>query len=187
MKPERKERGGNVEGGAVNERHAAIDVDSSGMQLFHMVGPWYELRWGLVAADPSGGVVNERWAAFDVDSLGMQLFEMVDPLYELQWGLVVADPTAAEEGLNILDLLASNLFHLDLNTCQWFLTALSVLPGKNFAIFDHLFPNVACATISLCSSSLLKVVFLIPGCSWLNHLSLQLFPVKGKERKIKFR
>ena len=46
---------------------------------------------------------------------------------------------------------------------QWFFIALSVLPGKNREIFAHLFPNLACFSLSIFSSSFDQPCFLIDG------------------------
>lgn len=47
---------------------------------------------------------------------------------------------------------------------------LSVLPGSNFAISDHLFPSFLCASIISISSSSVHLFFLISGFKWLCHL-----------------
>ena len=46
---------------------------------------------------------------------------------------------------------------------QWFLTWLSVLPGRSFAISDQRFPNLPLASAMICSSSALHAFFLITG------------------------
>jgi len=72
-------------------------------------------------------------------------------------------------------------------TCQWFLTALSVLPGKSLAMMDHLFPWIRWAAKSLSSSSSVKGFRLILGSNWLNHLNLQLLPERpGSLRAMAF-
>lgn len=65
-----------------------------------------------------------------------------------------------------------------MSTCQWFFTALSVLPGKSLAINAHLLPYNLWAAKSLSSSSSLKALLLILGSNWLNHLNLQLLPTE---------
>uniref|UniRef100_A0A804N232 Uncharacterized protein n=1 Tax=Zea mays TaxID=4577 RepID=A0A804N232_MAIZE len=61
-------------------------------------------------------------------------------------------------------------------TCQWFLTALSVRPGKRRAMSAHLLPWARCAATSRCSSAAENGRRLTRGSSWLNHRSRQLFP-----------
>ena len=61
---------------------------------------------------------------------------------------------------------------------QWFLTELSVRPGNSFAISAHLFPNVACASRIIRSSSCVHGSFLMPGCKWLCHRSRHCLPIR---------
>ena len=63
-----------------------------------------------------------------------------------------------------------------MTTCQWFLTALSVRPGKWRAMSAHLLPWARWALSSRSSSSSVKGRLLIRGSSWLNHRSRQLLP-----------
>lgn len=65
---------------------------------------------------------------------------------------------------------------LAITTCQWFLTALSVRPGKRRAIIAHLFPWNRWAARSLSSSSSVNGRRLMRGSNWLNQRNLQLFP-----------
>ncbi len=53
---------------------------------------------------------------------------------------------------------------------QWFLTALSVLPGSNLAISAHLLPIRAWASLMIFSSASDHGVFLMSGCKWLCQL-----------------
>ena len=46
---------------------------------------------------------------------------------------------------------------------QWFLMALSVLPGRSFAISAHLLPKLLCASRIVRSSSSVHGVFLMSG------------------------
>lgn len=71
-----------------------------------------------------------------------------------------------------------SLCFLAIITCQWFFTALSVRPGNSRAMRAHLFPCMWWAARSLSSSSSVNGLRLILGSSWLNHLSLQLFPAR---------
>ena len=50
---------------------------------------------------------------------------------------------------------------------QRFLTALSVRPGMSSAIFDHWFPNLACALSRASSSSSVQGSLRMFGSSWL--------------------
>jgi hypothetical protein len=52
---------------------------------------------------------------------------------------------------------------------QWFLTALSVRPGRSFAMTAHLLPCAACALIMTASSHWEKGSFLTSGFSWLHQ------------------
>ena len=48
---------------------------------------------------------------------------------------------------------------------QWFLIALSVRPGKNFAISAQRLPRLLCASINMASSSALHASFTTTGSS----------------------
>lgn len=63
-----------------------------------------------------------------------------------------------------------------MTTCQWFLTALSVRPGKWRAIRAHLLPWARWAASSRSSSSSENGRLLMRGSSWLNHRRRQLLP-----------
>lgn len=60
---------------------------------------------------------------------------------------------------------------------QWFLMALSVRPGKSFAILAHWFPTRLCASTMTLSSSSVQAVFFMPGFRWLCHLSRHCLPI----------
>ena len=66
-------------------------------------------------------------------------------------------------------------FRVELNL---FLMWLSVLPGKNLAISDHLFPNFLCNSTICKSSSRVHLFFLMSGFKWLCHLSRHYFPIR---------
>ncbi|WVY91363.1 hypothetical protein V8G54_036877, partial [Vigna mungo] len=59
---------------------------------------------------------------------------------------------------------------------QWFLTALSVLPGSILAMAAHLFPNRSCACKIIASSRVVNGRCSTVGLSWLHHRSLHDFP-----------
>mmetsp|Transcript_15522 Transcript_15522/g.44133 ORF Transcript_15522/g.44133 Transcript_15522/m.44133 type:complete len:232 (+) Transcript_15522:2927-3622(+) len=61
---------------------------------------------------------------------------------------------------------------------QKFFIALSVRPGRNFAIAAHLFPSSWCFAMIRASSSAEKGSFRRLGSSWLNHRSRQLLPFR---------
>lgn len=67
---------------------------------------------------------------------------------------------------------------------QWFLIALSVLPGSHLAIRAHRLPSLIksrfyflCASIIALSYYSVHLYFLISGFKWLCHLSLHCFPI----------
>lgn len=125
------------------------------------------------------GGVRERLVQVEADS--SMVLEMVDSLPALLLDRVRFKPFGRTVSLTTSFLLLytrleCSLCLLAMITCQWFFTALSVLPGKSLAIMAHLLPYILCAVISLSSSSSEKDLLLILGSSWLNHLNLQLFP-----------
>ena len=71
---------------------------------------------------------------------------------------------------------------------KWFLMWLSVLPGRSFAISDHLFPSFLWASMISMSSSSVHLFFFMLGFKWLCHLkrvstkilylSLHCFPIR---------
>ena len=65
---------------------------------------------------------------------------------------------------------------------QWFLIALSVRPGSNFAISAHRFPIRACSLLIISSSSTLQGLFLMEGSRWFNHLVRHCFPLRAGPR-----
>jgi len=94
-------------------------------------------------------------------------------------GMKCGDPCVDDEGQDEDEILMSWIAR-DLRaimTCQWFLIALSVRPGKRRAIRDHLVPYAWRAARSCSSSSLENASRLSCGSSWLIHRSLQLFPI----------
>lgn len=103
-------------------------------------------------------------------------------IVELLWILLGAIICCKFEVFLLLYTLFCSLCFLAIMTCQWFFTPLSVLPGNSLAIIDHLLPYILCAVNSLSSSSSVNAFLLILGSSWLNHLSLQLFPEKEFRR-----
>lgn len=121
--------------------------------------------------------VRERLVQVEADS--SMVLEMVDSLPALL-DRVRSKPfgrvSLTTSFLLLYTLLECSLCLLAMITCQWFFTALSVLPGKSLAIMAHLLPYILCAVKSLSSSSSEKDLLFILGSSWLNHLNLQLFP-----------
>mmetsp|Transcript_43881 Transcript_43881/g.133651 ORF Transcript_43881/g.133651 Transcript_43881/m.133651 type:complete len:230 (-) Transcript_43881:296-985(-) len=61
---------------------------------------------------------------------------------------------------------------------QWFLMALSVRPGRCFAISAHLFPRDSWFSIMIRSSSSIHGFLLMSGLRWLCHLSRHCFPIR---------
>lgn len=125
------------------------------------------------------GGVRERLVQVEADS--SMVLEMVDSLPALLLDRVRFKPFGRTVSLTTSFLLLytrleCSLCLLAMITCQWFFTALSVLPGKSLAIMAHLLPYILCAVKSLSSSSSEKDLLFILGSSWLNHLNLQLFP-----------
>lgn len=94
----------------------------------------------------------------------------------LSFSMVPAAAPAVAVAPHLFDILIRSLHRRAMITCQWFFTALSVRPGKSLAITAHRFPWTRCEARSSSSSSSEKGLRLILGSSWLNHLSLQLFP-----------
>lgn len=66
---------------------------------------------------------------------------------------------------------------------QWFLMALSVLPGRYLAISVHLFPSLACIRSRISSSSGVHSALRRSGRSWLCHRSRHCFPVRPTSRE----
>lgn len=60
---------------------------------------------------------------------------------------------------------------------QWFLMALSVLPGSMAHNSAHLLPLYLCKRNKIHSSSSAQGLLLISGFKWLCHLSLHYFPI----------
>merc|ERR1711998_427989 len=56
--------------------------------------------------------------------------------------------------------------------------ALSVLPGKSLAMYDHWFPYFVWASRMMRSSSAVHGVFRMSGLRWLCHLSRHCFPMR---------
>mmetsp|Transcript_3011 Transcript_3011/g.5756 ORF Transcript_3011/g.5756 Transcript_3011/m.5756 type:complete len:237 (+) Transcript_3011:103-813(+) len=72
--------------------------------------------------------------------------------------------------------LASRLMLRLMVLYQWFLMALSVRPGRSFAISAHLLPTRCWASYMYFSSSSVHGSFLMSGSRWFSHLVLHCFP-----------
>jgi len=129
--------------------------------------------------------VRERLVQVEADS--SMVFEMVESSLVALLDSVRFKPfgrgSLIRGFLLLYTPLDCSLCLLDIITCQWFFTALSVLPGNSLAIIAHLLPYILWALKSLSSSSSQKLFLLILGSNWLNHLNLQLFPAIGNPCK----
>lgn len=93
---------------------------------------------------------------------------VVDPLNEMRARL---DAEELPESISSLSLLAAHE-RFCMVLFQWFLMALSVRPGRCFAISAQRFPYFLCNARIFSSSSCVNAHFLIFGSRWLCHLKI---------------
>lgn len=74
-------------------------------------------------------------------------------------------------------LFSESQYFLLMVEFQWFLIALSVLPGNSFAMRAHWLPNIWWAWYIMSSSCSVHALFLILGFRWLCHRSRHCFPI----------